>query len=157
MRMLGKERTPETELQVAQAYCEAYPFGVPLKVVNFGKGNTTPDGRTFFYFDIPKTRKTKVFVLNKSQNYVQHPTNKHFWLCLTAQDTYRKHKIFGVPALAAACLFFQNGTNRVCPIHGVVHRNDAIISGKTIDNIWNLPEGFISEWDAEDYEREKIS
>jgi len=151
---LGKNRNRQTEREAVEKYLAAYPQGVPIKVKTEIKGRVTQQGGTFITFRNWKSGKETVYIIEKKKNITSQllieliagrPKQRIRWLELTSLRCLREFGVFGIPAMAAACTFMQDGTERVCPICGYIHWNRHA-------GILNLPLNFLTEWDAQDYE-----
>lgn len=154
------KRDHEAVARMVAKYRAIYSAGVPLKT-----GSGCRSGQTYFTWNPPGEKNSLIFLIKGRNNYVQMfdpATKAPFWFDLTSKWTLINKKIFGIPALAAACLFLRDGTDDKCAACGGKH--DQIIKNPRLREASRrftsaMPFGYLRykddyliEWEAEDYE-----
>ena len=145
------DRTFENEKDIAKRYAYLYPYGVPLRIDD-PKNSSVSQGKVAWF----RWRKWLYRVV-EDKNYVQYLDSTGFvrWFNLTdPRNLYRdpSKKFFGVPALAAACLFLRDGTSRVCPVCNKKHSAQIKFDRTTANYELKFNVGSIVEWRGENYE-----
>jgi len=168
-RVNQEELTPELEYELACQYAECYPFGVPLKLAKYKKSITGDWGQTWFKWrsQLPRSdrRGDVIHFVIRGQHCFQMVKNNMGTVtpyCLTDPREFVKREIrgakkfFGLPAMAAACLFLRSGKKKPCSICST-RKNKVYHEEKITGRFLKLHPGLITEWEAEDYEQYKIT